>query len=340
MKNPNGYGSVYKLSGNRRKPWAVRVTTGWKDGKQLYKMLGYYKTRPEAVLALAEYNRNPYDIDLQALTFAEVYEMWSKDHFKKVSKSRISTYRTVFKQSNELHNIPFKDIKLRHLQAQINNKSNLSRMTLRHHKNVYRQLFSYAMKHDFAEKNYAEYIELPQYDTEREELHYNFTPTEINTLFNRSTEKDIDIILMLIYTGTRIMELLEIKTCNVNLKERYMIGGNKSIAGKNRIIPIHDKIFPFIENRMQQDNEYLIKPPRAKKYVYSNFRQKVWLPLMQNLSMEHTMHDTRHTCISMLDKAGINKITIQRIVGHSNKDVTEKYTHKDIPELLEAINRI
>jgi len=29
MKMPNGYGSVYKLSGNRRKPWAARVTDGW-----------------------------------------------------------------------------------------------------------------------------------------------------------------------------------------------------------------------------------------------------------------------------------------------------------------------
>ena len=45
MRNPNNYGSVFKLSGNRRKPWAVRVTTGWsKDYKQQYKYLGYYTT--------------------------------------------------------------------------------------------------------------------------------------------------------------------------------------------------------------------------------------------------------------------------------------------------------
>ena len=42
MKLPNGYGSVYKLSGNRRKPWAARVTDGWvndaktKKSKQKY----------------------------------------------------------------------------------------------------------------------------------------------------------------------------------------------------------------------------------------------------------------------------------------------------------------
>ena len=84
MRNPNGYGSFYKLSGNRRRPWAVRITTGWERdknnpdslGKQKYKILGYYKTRPEAVLALAEYNNEPYDLDSNKITFEELFEKW------------------------------------------------------------------------------------------------------------------------------------------------------------------------------------------------------------------------------------------------------------------------
>ena len=31
MKNPNGYGTVVKLSGNRRKPYAVRKTIGFNE---------------------------------------------------------------------------------------------------------------------------------------------------------------------------------------------------------------------------------------------------------------------------------------------------------------------
>ena len=46
MRNPNGYGSVIRLRGKRRKPFAVRVTTHWdKTGKQQYKYIGYYKTQ-------------------------------------------------------------------------------------------------------------------------------------------------------------------------------------------------------------------------------------------------------------------------------------------------------
>ena len=67
MRLPNGYGTVYKLSGNRRKPFMVRKTIGWSDeGKQLYKTIGYYETRKLALAALADYNANPYDIDASA----------------------------------------------------------------------------------------------------------------------------------------------------------------------------------------------------------------------------------------------------------------------------------
>ena len=46
MKLPNGYGSVAKLTGNRRRPYMVRITTGFTDdGRQLMKILGYYAKR-------------------------------------------------------------------------------------------------------------------------------------------------------------------------------------------------------------------------------------------------------------------------------------------------------
>ena len=60
MKNPNGYGTVAKLSGNRRRPYMVRKTNGFdKNGKQTYIIIGYYATREEGMIALAEYNKNP-----------------------------------------------------------------------------------------------------------------------------------------------------------------------------------------------------------------------------------------------------------------------------------------
>ena len=83
MRNPNGYGSVIRLKGKRRKPFAVRVTTHWdKNGKQRYKYIGYYKTQKEANQRLFYYNEHPYNIDVQSITFAEVYEKWKNEKFE------------------------------------------------------------------------------------------------------------------------------------------------------------------------------------------------------------------------------------------------------------------
>ena len=90
MRLANGTGSVYKLSGKRRKPWAARKTVGWtwdeekKKSYQEYQFIGYYATRQEALTALMDYNRNPYDIEAASITFEEVYEKWSESHFPKV----------------------------------------------------------------------------------------------------------------------------------------------------------------------------------------------------------------------------------------------------------------
>lgn len=75
MRNPNGYGTVAKLSGTRRNPFVARKTKGWDDrGYPIYQAIGYYPTREAGMIALGEYNRCPYDVDLVKITLAEVYE--------------------------------------------------------------------------------------------------------------------------------------------------------------------------------------------------------------------------------------------------------------------------
>ena len=82
MRLPNGYGGVVKLSGNRRRPYAARITTGWHindiTGKRIqhYQILGYAPTRSEALQILARYNNYPIDGETLKLTFREIYLRW------------------------------------------------------------------------------------------------------------------------------------------------------------------------------------------------------------------------------------------------------------------------
>ena len=69
MKNPNGYGTVVKLSGNRRKPFAVSKTVGLNEkGPPIYLPIGYAETREEGMEMLAMYNHEPWNIDRDKVT--------------------------------------------------------------------------------------------------------------------------------------------------------------------------------------------------------------------------------------------------------------------------------
>ena len=155
----------------------------------------------------------------------------------------------------------------------------------------------------------------------------------------------IGTILILIYTGLRIGELLDIKIKDVDINNRYMRGGSKTKAGKNRIIPIHKKILPFItnwyNNALSIGSEYLIFNHKGKQMQYWNYYHEKWEKIIQQLELDsnHKPHDTRHTFATDMDNINANKLCIKRIMGHASKDITDNvYTHKDIERLIEAVD--
>lgn len=52
MRKPNGYGSIKKLSGKRRRPYVFLISA---EGKQ--KPLAYFATQVEAEIYAADYNK-------------------------------------------------------------------------------------------------------------------------------------------------------------------------------------------------------------------------------------------------------------------------------------------
>lgn len=343
MRLPSGYGGIVKLKGNRRKPYQVRLTKGFTDeGKQIYMYLGYYARRGEALEALAEYNSSPYDITRETITFAEVYKKWSNEHFKKVSSSSIERYSNAYrKYCKSLYKMRFKDIRLTHLQTVIDN-CGMAHPTRASIKTLFAVLTRFAMKNDIVDKDYAQYVDVGQ--REGKINRKPFTQEEIDKLFKYVDTFDyLDTILIMIYSGLRVGEMLDLRIENIHLEERYMVGGSKTEAGKNRIIPINKKIEPFIRKYYEKnkDKEFLIINSLGRPMGYSNYRREKFDNIMEKLKMEHKPHDARHTFASLMDSAGANKLCIKRIIGHSSQDITEDiYTHKTLEELIEAIDLI
>ena len=281
MRHANGTGSITKLSGRRRCPYVARVTTGWNDdGTPIRSSLGTYSSRAKAQEALNAYFENPYSVDQKDITFAEVYDQVLREHIQKLSRSSQNGYIAAYKRCSAIQDKPFKSIKTKALQAIVDGSS-VGYESRRKIVVLFKELYRYAMANDIVQKDYSEYVVNKRKEDEPKLKRRVFTDTETARLFELApTNVTAELLLIMLYSGLRVGELFELKTEDIDLEAGTMRGGLKTAAGKNRLIPIHSKIRPFIEARYDPEQEYLIRNRLGKQMKYSNFREQYFFPLM------------------------------------------------------------
>lgn len=340
MKNENGSGSVYKLSGKRRKCWVARVTVGFVDGKQKRKIIGTYETRKEAQAELLGYLNNP--TLYSGKTFKDVKDLWYSSYLKKVTSETLRKTDSQLKKLEVFNTLKIKEIKLNNLQIFFDNLQN-SYGTKSMLKSVLNSIFEFALKNEFIETNRVKFIELGKNKKVIERK--IFTTDEIKILFdnldsnNRYIKKMTYGILILIYTGLRIGEFINLKTKDIDLQKNVIyITKSKTSAGVRKI-PISEKIINLFKNNIDNSKEYFFFNKKGNKYIYYNFLTQ-FNKMLELLELEkHTVHDTRHTFATMLNNADANSTSIIKLIGHSDFKTTEEiYTHKDIEELRKAVN--
>lgn len=351
MRLPPGLGSVHMIGDgrNRRNPWRARVPSHVEideangKAKQKFITLGYYPTELEAIEALMEYRKNPYTLEASTCTFEDVFEMWKAKKYPDISPSGQKGYNSAFKNSAPLHKMKIRDIRTSHLEGIMQNIEGGYQLQSRL-KTFWGQVFKYAMEHDIIVKNYSEFVTIRDKDpgTARTDI-----PAEDREKIWKAIDQgdhDAEIAMIYCYTGLRPSELLQIKKENVNLKTRIIVGGSKTSAGQNRHIPIHPCILPFIERLMQTDGDLLIMrydKSEPMEMSYAHYQLYYWKPLMKRLGMEqYTAHYGRHTCATMMRMAGIEEDIRKLILGHSNGDITDRYTHHPDIMLIKAMDTV
>lgn len=355
-KLPNGYGTIYKLPGRRTKPfravktdkWVLDAVTG--KSKQERFTVGYYATREEAMIALADYNENPYDIKVDSITFSEVYEKWSESYFPTLANaSSIRTVKAAYAYCNGLYGMRMRDIRVSHLEGTVVN-ANVGDSTKGRIKSLFNMMYKYAIAHDIVEKDYASVMFANGNPIKRERVKevVPFTDEEVALLWDNVNKIAFaDMVLIGIYSGWRPQELSILKVSDIDIEAGTMKGGLKTDAGKNRIVPIHKAIKPLIENRLKEatelQSEYLFNDENGQQgthMTYDKYRGR-FRKVMNRLHMEHCPHETRHTFITKAKACNMDEYILKLIVGHSIEDITEKvYTHRTIEQLKTEMDKI
>ncbi len=324
MKLPNGYGTVTKLSGNRRKPYVVKEGI---SGKQ--KPIGYTATREEGLILLAQYNNDPWDIQTDKITFQELYSLWLEKRAVKLGASNQSSLKSAYKHCVKLEKMKYKQIKSYQMQDCIDS-CGCGYSTQGAIKNLFGHLDRFAMELDIISKCCSDLLTSAPIPETTKEI---FTDEEVSRVWENENLEWADSVLFFLYTGFRISEMIKLKTEDIDFEIGTMTGGVKTAAGKQRLVPIHSKIFHIVQSRAEQSKSGYLFEYGGKKLSQTQYR-KFWAGIMDKLEMEHLPHECRHTFRSRLDSAGANKVCIDRIMGHKSKGTGERvYTHKNIDEL-------
>ena len=333
---PNGFGQITEIKGRfLRKPYRAMVSVGKKaNGRPDCKILAYYETYNDAYAALVEYNRNPYDLD-KAITVAELYEKWTNE----VDIAR--QYKSVWVYCEPLYDMKVQDVRIRHIKSVINDTEAPTAKT--RIKTLFNKMLDYALEYEIVDKNYAREFSIEQ--PESQSNHIAYTPTELNKLWQNTSIPFVNAILLQCYTGFRPQELCLIKKENVNITERYIIGGMKTEAGKERIVPICDKALPLVKKLMYMsdllNSEYLICDNTGNPYTYGKLYYKFDV-VMKEVGIDgHKPHDPRKTFVTMCKACNVDEYAIKRMVGHKIEDITEAvYTERKLDWLLEEVKKI
>lgn len=347
LKRANGTGCVIKESGRRRNPYRASITLGWDDdGKQIRKTIGYYKTNDEATIALANYNAHPYDITGGKATFSDLYDKWSMQKFSTVGHQSIKGYEASYKRCYFLYDKPFKDIGVDDLQYVIDT-ADCNYPTLKKVKILFDQLYKYALPRKLTDQNYADYVDIAKYKERNPNKRNNvsFTADEIAQIRLLDQTEIAKVVMMLIYSGLRISELLNLRRIDCHLSENYIDIVAAKTSNGIRKVPVAEKTAAYWEYFFNKNGEYLIildNRSFESGKGYTAFKDTYWHPFMESIGFgKRNIHETRHTCSTLLHEAEIYEPKINRILGHTGKTTAENvYTHLGIEDLIEAINKI
>ena len=342
IKRENGTGSVYKRSDMKRRPWVAVTPTRYDvDGEKLVaerEIIGYYATAQEAKDALEDYRRHP--TTKLNMTWEELYDEWSELHFREISHQMVDCYKAAWTKMLPLRDVLVREIRTGQLQSIVDAHSSLSKSSLEKLRALSNQMMEYAMQNDIIHKNYAKFIRLPKKEKTVKDC---FSDLELKKIEQAvGVIPWADAILMMCYTGFRVTEFLTLTPHCYDRQAGTLTGGLKTDAGRDRVVPVHHKIKPLLENWIAKGGDTIICNNDGSPMNANYFRKHKYYPALESIGVRKlSPHATRHTFATRLATAGARPEDIQALAGHEDYSMTANvYIHKDVEALREAVERM
>lgn len=332
MRAPNGYGTVYKLSGKRRRPWVVRVTVGYKPNDNgglspIVHYIGYYATQKEAYQARDEYNKrkDPGYIP----TFIELADLFEEEHFPTIKEQTQRSYRAARGKCSTIAFKAVSDITYTDLQEVVNAAKASTQAILRVYLNL---VFKEALRREYIDRNPAELLKVAK--TEKSTIHYRFTSDEIRKLWTVADTPAGAFVLLMIYSGMMPEELRNVTKTMIDLKAQTITGaGAKTEKRKDTPIVFPEFICPVIESLVTEDDRLF---PYGKEQMYRLYRN-----CLERIGIDYKPpYSCRHTTATALVEAEASPELIKEVMRHAKLETTQRYIHPSTGATIATIEKL
>ena len=330
LKRANGTGNISKLSGKRAKPWLAR-----KNGVAI----GTYATRAEAQKSL-ERITDATVTEKYNMTLKQVYERWKAEHSREIAPKTLKDYEWAFGLCETLHDRKIRTILRSDYQSLIiaQELKGRSKGTCHKVRVVLGMLGRWAYEEGITLTNNSDNLCTA---AKQLSVRETFLDADIKAI-KESKLSAADIALILIACGCRPGELFKVPLADCF--DDYFIGGSKTEAGKDRIIPISpDGLAAYrkIRSKAIEGHADLLISGYSGSHIYANYAKREWKNLMNEIGRSGlTPYSCRHTFITNAIRGGMDLPVLEAIVGHVDRETTRIYTHLRADDLVDAVQNL
>lgn len=280
-------------------------------------------------------------------TFAEVYTAWLATH--KASKSTLDCYRAAYKYFAPVHDQRMDDIYVDDLQECIDDCPKGKR-TQQNMKTLCGLVYKYAVPRDYVSRELilSQYLVIHEKGTESRRT--GLTMEELERL-RQSIGKVLyaEYIYGMCYTGFRPSEFLDLQVEHYDRNEKYFIGGSKTDAGKDRIVPVSPKIQVYVDALIKDKSSgYVFCDENGERFSLRRFRDNYFSNVLEAIGITQaeretrllTPHCCRHTFANLMKNApGADKDKLA-LIGHSSDEMLRHYQDVDLESLRKIVNTL
>lgn len=325
-----------KITQNNKCNWVIDFTC---KGRRIRRVIGPSKREAEDAVATIK-----ADIVRERYGFAKVkkvvmFEGFAKDYLNLYAKQNKRSWKR--DEVSLSHLIPF--FRKRSLlnitpdlieRYKAKRKEEVSPATVNRELACLKTLFSKAMEWGKVEADPTKRIKLFKENNGKDRI---LNSEEATSLIAAAVPHLKPILIIALNTGMRRGEILSLKWRNINLVNGYIfIEDSKS--GKSRKVPMNSLVLETFRN-IKRVHEYVFYNPQTKthiKDIKTAFKSACRDAGIKGLRL----HDLRHTAATGMVEAGVDLVTVSKILGHSTIQMTMRYAHPTPENMQRAVDKL